>query len=328
MLKYAHQCVNCEKIYQAHQVPKDLLCTESGCELIGLLVELAPSKNSYSGGTPPPLPGQSVHKSDPNRNYPHTREAGLCVLLMDASGSMFFEPAFPNTPFKSRYTSQFLTRAEMITNVAAAAIFDLQNMVNPENSYVCPILFDHRRHVLFTKSIAEITQEFGTPDRLAKHIFDTMEREMSGGTDINSALQMAHSFVQKFIAGTVPGMGNYLPMKQLVPMRGGMAKDVHNVRVLVYTDGEQLQEYGPIASPFRLMETDLLMGVYIGNPNDKGAQDLRNIISRCPIHGTEQFFSINAPNQMATLKGLFRSASGASGFCHDCIPSFMKSRQS
>lgn len=246
------------------------------------------------------------------------KEAGLCILLMDASGSMG-EEAFMDYSFPSKYGNEKLTKREMISDVAAKAIFDLKTMTLADDAYICAIKFDHRQAVMFTKTISGIISEFGTVENLSKYMYDELAA-MNGGTDINSAFTMAQSFMQKFLDGTVPGLGNYTPLEhtQFVP-RLNKSILVPNVRVLIYTDGQQLADYGALNSPFRNMEPDLLMGAYIGQQGEPGCNELKSVLGKCPVHNSDQFFVLDAPQKIAALKGLFRMASGTSGFCPTCI---------
>ena len=305
-----YTCVECSKMYNDTNLPQDYVCKDSQCPgggLTGLIIEIQ--------GQQPIQTGATYVMPTTNTNL---REAGLCILLMDSSGSMG-ESAYRDYSFPSKYGGSTLTKREVITDIAAKAIFELQPMAKKDDAYLCAIKFDHRQSVMFTKTVSNILIEYGTPQNLAKFMYDELA-EMNGGTDINSALRMAHSFVDKFVGGSLPGMGNYTPLtqSQYAPQLNRTI-DVPNVRVLLYTDGEQLSEYGAIDNPFINAEPDLLMGAYIGQSGEKGCNDLKSVIGKCPIHGTEQFFVLDNPQKIATLRGLFRMASGTSGFCPTCI---------
>ena len=294
-------CVEGGEIYDENTVPSDYVCKDPNCPgggLTGLIIE---------------MDGNVTQK---------LREAGLCVLLMDASGSMADE-AYKGYNFSSKYEGK-LSKREAIADVAAAAIFQLQMMTKADDAYICAIKFDDKQAVMFTKTVSALIEEFKTPHNLAKYLYDELSA-MNGGTDINSALKLAHSFIEKFLNSTVPGMGNYTPIYHTqYSTHLNKSVDVPNVRVLLYTDGEQLPDYGEIINPFKSMVPDLLMGAYIGQIGDRGCADLRSITSRCIIHGTEQFFVLDSPQKITTLRGLFRMASGTSGFCPNCIGSTLR----
>jgi hypothetical protein len=95
-------------------------------------------------------------------------------------------------------------------------------------------------------------------------------------------------------------------------------KIVPNVRVLIYTDGMDT-ESPQIINPFKNEDVDILMGCYFGPGEEQGCRALKEIVSKCPKHDFEQFFLINDPRRIQTLRRLFRMASGASGFCPLCL---------
>jgi len=306
-------CVECGEIYDdlKNVPPSSMVCQKTTCPgggLTGLIIPIEGQINTNTSDSS----NQSIYQDNTSK------EAGLCVLLMDASGSMG-DPAYKDYSFPSKYGGDKLTKREVITDVAAKAIFELQLMSKKDSAYICAIKFDNTQAVMFTDTVTNILNKHGNAQNLAKYLYDELAL-LNGGTDINSALKMAHSFVDKFLSGSVPGMGNYVPIfhTQFAP-KLNKSIDVPNVRVLVYTDGEQLSEYGTIINPFKNSEPDLLMGAYVGQESDNGSKELKSIIGNCPIHGTPQFFVLDNPQKIATLRGLFRMASGTSGFCPTCI---------
>jgi hypothetical protein len=54
--------------------------------------------------------------------------------------------------------------------------------------------------------------------------------------------------------------------------------------------------------------------MYIGDPADAGCKQLENVVSDCPIHNTKQFYVMDAPQKIATLRGLFRRHQEHLGF--------------
>jgi hypothetical protein len=145
---------------------------------------------------------------------------------------------------------------------------------------------------------------------------------MHGRTDINNALRFAkqiydglmhHGDLSKF-----NGPANVRPIMHTVFDKDSNKKIVPNVRVLVYTDGLET-EAPTIINPFKNEDVDILMGCYFGPGEEEGCWALSEILSRCPKHDFEQFFLINDPRRIQTLRRLFRMASGASGFCPICL---------
>ncbi|MEM8524222.1 MAG: vWA domain-containing protein [Bacteroidota bacterium] len=305
-----YKCMECGKFYVTPT--SNYICNDSSCPgegLTGLLIEQA----NESGNSSSDQGGSSqITSSPPPLNVDASIEpAGLCVLLMDASGSMSWS-AFDTPPIERR---------RLVANAAARGIFDLRNMTQKSNAYICAIRFDHTQHLMFVKTVEQIINEYNNSTTFAEYLYDEI-KSMEGGTDINSALKMAASFVEKFLNGTVPGMESKMPMyhNQFSPILNKTI-DVPNVRILLYTDGEQYAKLGSIVNPLSNHEPDLLMGAFIGQTHEKGCNELRQVVGNCPIHGSEQFFVLDKPEKIATLRGLFRMASGTTGFCPNCIES-------
>jgi hypothetical protein len=292
-----YQCLDCDHMYDENNKPHDSICKRQDCSGFGLVVEIA----GPGGGTGP------------------IRQLGLCVLLMDASGSME-DVAFKDQTFMSKYDpSKPMSKREVITDNAARAIFELESMVNKDEAYILAVKFDHRQAEMFKMTVADLINRYGTPHALAKYLYDELAA-MNGGTNINDALNLAKRKTSEFLNGQMYDMGNYEPLNhvQFSPQLN-QAIDVPNVRVLIYTDGDQQTEYGPIVNPFKNSQVDYLMGAYFGSQSDYGAENLKKVIGSCPIHNTPQFFVIDTPQKTTTLRGLFRMASGTSGFCPSCI---------
>jgi len=313
------KCIECGKSYLETDVPANGICDDAACPGQGLTGLLVPDESEQQTTSPTQIPPSGQGK-----------EVGLCVLLMDASGSMAEEPysksypsKYPAKPESPIYTIKEakLTKREVVTDAAAQAIFGLKNLSKKENAYICAIKFDNDPSVMFTKTVADILNDYTDVKEFAKYLYDELS-EKNGGTNINGALNLAYSFVKKFVTGDVPGMENCIANVQTQYI-GTKSKsiDIPNVRIMLYTDGEQLQYYGEIVNPFIANndELDLLIGAYIGNPSDNGCKQLEKIISDCPIHNKKQFYVMDAPDKIAALRGLFRMASGTSGFCPYCI---------
>jgi hypothetical protein len=102
---------------------------------------------------------------------------------------------------------------------------------------------------------------------------------------------------------------------------------IANVRVLIYTDGMQYDANGGKilhANPFKQyplseLNHDIVIGAFFGQEKDEGCNELKGLLSKCPIHDELQFFLFDDPAKISVLKYLFRMASGASGFCPKCL---------
>jgi len=291
-------CIDCKTAYQVRT--ESGFCNAPNCDGMGSgVLKRAQIEESVKE------PVIKSATSDP------LKEVGICVLLMDASGSMD-SPAFPNDPDYSD-----VTRREIVARSAAAGIFQLSRMTKIDDAYVCAIRFDNTQHHMFTDTVANIIKDHGDAPKFADYLLSELE-QMNGTTDINGALAKAKTLVDRFLDGSLKGLGNYLPFYHRGHYCNYVSKvlNIPNVRVLIYTDGEN--SFGPIDNPFRNDEPDILMGVYIGDPSDAGSKQLQQIVSKCPIHGKDQFFAVDTPEGMSTLRGIFRMASGTSGFCEVC----------
>jgi hypothetical protein len=274
-----------------------------------------------------------VQEIKPRREEPVTvvqtppqedQEVGLCVILMDASSSMT-DPAFEGIP---------LTRMTLVANCAASGIFDLERMQNNPNAYVACFKFDDRVELMFLDTVSNIIGKHKKIESFAAYLYNELFK-FQQGTDINKALEQAHSFVSKFLRKQLDGfpVKKYTPMLQrILKFNSVDAVSIPNVRVLIYTDGMQYVAKGSKVlnpNPFKqqLIEElnhDILIGAYFGLDSDKGCKDLKNLVSNCPIHNIPQFFLFDDPARIGDLKYLFRMASGASGFCPRCLEKQLK----
>jgi hypothetical protein len=281
----------CRRVYESPT--SDFFCVDCGYD--GLLID------------------DGIEANIPTEKKDTYREVGLCVLLMDASGSMN-TPAFQGNP---------TTKLKLIAINAAKGVFSLKSMANIDDAYICAMKFDDKVEQMFFKTIRELINEFsGDENKFADYLYSELLK-MQGTTDINGALRAAHSFVDKFLNKSIPNFQDYTPLHQFNWTYTKEKKHIPNVRVLIYSDGQQYNINGvtePLENPFSDMDVDILMGAFFGNDTDTGCDELRSILSKCPLHGTEQFFLIDNPSKIVALRKLFRMASGASGFCPLCIP--------
>jgi hypothetical protein len=245
-------------------------------------------------------------------------DLGLAMILVDCSGSMK-DPAFKNNP---------KSKKDLIANSVAAGIFSLAGNPLRKYAYVLIIGFDHEIDILLPYvSIEEIVEKY----KNAPELEQMLKREMAkkdGATDINGVLKIAYNFTRQFINSEIEALGIYKPRIQTVLDDNLESRNVPNVRVLLFTDGEHYmgddnKTLHP--SPFKNLDYkgelfDPLMTAFYGSENENGGTQLRTLVSKCPRHPSQdQFFLFNHPSQVANLKGLFRMASGASGFCPSCL---------
>jgi hypothetical protein len=290
MVKYI--CSNNSE-HEFDSMTADGFCSKEECYGIGFLVE-------QQGG--------SLDNADFSPES-RIREIGLCILLMDASGSMQ-STAFDSSP---------ATKDKLVAGSASGGIFELEQLSNKDDAYVIAVMFDTSNTSIFSGSIAEIFSKFKSASEFSKFILESFKPKY-GGTDINGALNYAKeiydNFTQNNDLSKYGGPKNVKPVKQSVLAKNGEQKIVPNVRVLIYTDGEATINGNPFKSS---NEVDILMGAFFGKGGEAGCNELKSIVSKCPIHEVDQFFLINDPNRIQTMKKLFRMASGTSGFCPVCL---------
>jgi hypothetical protein len=300
----SHTCTSQEAEKQSYFCPK---CPYGESILINTGAGASPGPGSGTG-TSPGYPLPVVHQED----------LGLAIILLDCSGSMN-EPPFPNHP---------TTKKDLIARSVAAGVFSLSGNPLKEFAYVMIVGFDHEIDIILPyTSIQTIVNTYKQAEGLEKMIKSKM-LEKNGATDINGVLKVAFNFTQQFINSEISALGNYKPRIQAVLDDNMKSHLVPNVRVLLFTDGEHYlgdhdQYLQP--SPFKNLSfnhkvCDLLMSAYYGKEGEKGYQQLKSLVSKCPRHpSTDQFFLFDEPSKVANLKGLFRMASGASGFCPTCL---------
>ncbi|WCF98077.1 vWA domain-containing protein [Porphyromonas gingivalis] len=251
-------------------------------------------------------------------------EYGLCVLLMDASGSMEEKP----------FEESSYTKKELIAKTAAHGIFDLKDNHLAKNAFIVAFKFDNNiKPLIPLNSIANIVNAYRVPENLEHYILSELNRE-SGTTDINGALKVAYQQAYDFIQGNLKGLlgDDYNVMYHAVTdTQKGKNIQIPNVRVFLYTDGLQYVngKSDPLINPFAKSKefgVDILMGGYFGPDSDEGSEELERILSYCPEHNEKNFFLFDKPDKIGTLRNLFRMASGASGFCPKCLEKQEKDR--
>lgn len=272
----------------------------------------------YFCPTCPPRTGLLIEQDD-EESPDVEKEVGLCVILMDASLSMT-EQAFKGNP---------LTKMQLVCDSAAHGIFALQRLQGNPNAVVTIFKFDDRIELMVMDSVAGLMQRFHqNEDAFAEFLYKEMDM-MKQGTDINKALREAHSFVRKFLDKKLDNfpVPSYRPMLQPILTHNNNPLTIANVRVLIYTDGEQYDanesshlDPNPFkVNPLSLVNHDIVIGAFFGQETDEGCQQLKGLLSPCPIHNRPQFFLFDKPSNIGDLEYLFRMASGASGFCQACL---------
>jgi von Willebrand factor type A domain len=248
------------------------------------------------------------------------RQIGLGILVMDASGSMR-SAAFPNSPAKKR---------QLIAASAARGILELETTMNISDAYISIVMFDTKTLHVLIDTAENLINKYSDPMQFITFFKENLEK-FGGGTDINSALEFAKEIRDDLIIrGDLSkwgGPNNIEPIEHVLFDKNNNSITVPNIRILIYTDGEDTENGGRITNPFANEPVDILMGAYFGQGEENGCTKLMNALSECPTHGVKQFFLINDPNRIQTLKNLFRMASGTSGFCPVCLAQANKGYQ-
>ena len=319
-----YRCPICGEIYD--DMSQDGFCSKAECYGVGLLETYDDSSAS------------SVDISGKESISIDSDKIGLCVLVCDASGSME-TPAFPGNP---------ATRVRLVANAAAAGISDLyagsdvseQTFSKPEEAYIAIVAFGETAALikgksgeLFIKTVAQIQNDFPMREDLAEFLYHSLTDECPvdrGYTDITKALMLAKKIQTAAIEGDFSAYGisgDFRVMEhELIEKETNQMLSVPNTRVLIYSDGgHNPGDRTPLENPFETEELSTLMTSFFGNPDSsdtierKGADEMRTMACLCPKHKMTGYFLINTPQRYAMLRGLFRMASGASGFCPACL---------
>lgn len=300
-------CSNCGKEFKTPTA--DFMCDVCP-NFTGMLIE-----NDGGGGKGKGKGNGTIEKN--------ATGVGLYIFLVDSSGSMFDQEAFPGSPIK---------RAKLVSMQIAGALFNMEDTTKKEDAYIFVLLFDHRlKPFISFMSVKQLFDKYKTAKELEEAIYKEMET-MQGATDINLALNTAYYHAQKFVDGEMEVIGSITPLTHSVfNPNTGQDKTIPNVRCLILTDGEQYTgsngvnhiEPNPFSNFMYNGEyVNVLMGAYNGNGADSGCNELKSIMSNCHIHDIPQFFLFDNAGQVGDMYKLFRMASGASGFCPKCLEHF------
>ena len=308
MTKFA--CPNCKKEYD--EKTGDGYCNnQPECEYgLGWLTELA-STNS------------TEETSETNFPDPISleRELGLCVLMMDGSYSMA-DPAFPSSDYSGN-------RYDLIARNSATGIWSLKNLTEIDSAYIALCVFAGKPSWIWTKSIKEMITEYQSRQNFSDFIYETLAKKTPEPktTNINAALNLAYKIFEQFMEGNLKdfgGLTDFKPLEHQVVRQNEKGKEdfvtIPNARALIYTDGEH-NVTAPIRNPFEQTEQSILITAFIGEEEESsGIKQMRKLAAICPKHSPSKgFFLFEDAERSQILKGLFRMASGASGFCPSCL---------
>ncbi len=319
----SYKCSNCGQSYESST--QDGFCTQDDCYGIGILEEETQANISTEGG-----------------REVTAKEIGLCIMACDASYSMT-DTAFPNSPS---------SRMQLVSRAVSAGISDLYSgtdgkdggISKPEQAYIAIIGFGKTATLIkdkngnpFVKSISEIKEEFPTRESLAEFLEKALtddisqyDDEMRYYTDISKALSLADEIRNDALNHDLSKYGINgdfsILHHDIVAKKTDTPQSIPNVRVLIYSDGSHNSaDNTSLINSFDDKEDSPLMTVFFGSPDDpdstikQGADEMKSLSCLCPIHNLSGYFLISDSKRYAMLRGLFRMASGASGFCPSCL---------
>lgn len=310
-------CGNCQSTFDA--MTQDGCCDKIQCfgePLMPVNGASAQANQSNSSSAPSPSSSSSGGLIE-----------GLCVLVCDISGSMD-QAAFANHPAE---------KLKLVTGAIHKAIAELESLAKADTAYIAIIAFGERAGLIkdslgrpFVKSVSDIVDEFGEyaarlPEYLYSYFKDDKAKVGRGGTDITAALKLARSIYDGTLAGDLTSFGvgaspRLMEHSDIVTQHGNVIT-MPNIRVMIYSDGAH--GGGRLVNAFDGLSPSPLMTAFIGDDQDAGsrlgADQMRDLANDCPEHGQKGYFLINSPERHAVLRNLFRMASGASGFCPQCL---------
>ena len=228
--------------------------------------------------------------------------------------------AFPKTDYPG-------TKYRLVSMNAAGGIWSLKNMTHAENAYIALCVFGGKPRLVWIKSVKDIVAEYGTQEDFANYIHKVLQEQTPEPkvTNIATAVKLAYDIYAAYLAGDLSrfgGSADFRPLIHKVVKQSGGGEDfidIPNGRVLIYTDGEH-NVVDRVENHFSDEVQSVLLSAFIGEEDSPGVRQMQRIANVCPRHApTKGFFLIDSPERIQTLKGLFRMASGASGFCPICL---------
>lgn len=304
-------CPNCPSDYA--QLTDDGCCRNDEC--FGEPLLMGPRPGSGGGG----------------HAEPAGTVEGLCILVCDVSASMD-EAAFTNNP---------APKLKLVVGAMQRAIAELQHMAKADTAYIAIVAFGRNAGIVkdpsgkpFFKSVSSIIAEFGEravdlPGYLYPYFKEDKGKFGRGETDITGALDHAREIVDCMMRRDLSPLGVNASAQLMehtdIITQDGQQLSVPNIRVMIYSDGAHGSRVHPqLVNAFADLSPSPVMTAFIGDDEGgplvkKGIDQMRSLANICPEHGQRGFFLINEPERHAVLRNLFRMASGASGFCEQCL---------
>jgi len=306
-----YECPSCSRTYDT--LPQDDLCEECNIPLRPVERKKLTKKEKLSG-TSALVPASRLMR-------------GLGMLGCDISYSME-EKAFP--------LEAELSKLELVTRAIQDAVSQMQNLEDLADAYLAIIAFGRNAQLItdrqgrpFVKSVQEILAEEG--DGLGDYLRELFMSDSLGvdrnATNITEALRLARQIMDQALSGSLQSFGVThqiaLDMQTVTRPKNQPALPMPNIRVMFYSDGKHNE--GPLENAFATMQpASVLMTAFIGDEKADtdarmGADQMKALANICPKHDRKGYFLINTLSRQAFLREVYHMATGASGFCSQCL---------
>jgi hypothetical protein len=270
-------------------------------------------------------------------NWERVEKKSLLIFSLDASKSMgktACEPMLDSELGMEEHPNNSdceklgkMSKRALMANNVAMTIFDLSNLRLPAHAMILIVLYDHRTQVLLCASADSIIKAYKTPKSFAQFLLNELKNR-NGDSFIKAGLDLSYSLVEQYQSGQLTMLGLY------EPYRRGAVQNYHvhtgnrlsvsktltrvpNVRVMFYMGSEQSAKYGVLKNPFDMQEANTLIGIYVGDINEQGCNELSHLVKFCPIHGLRQLIVLSKSSITQSL-GIFGMDDAGSGFCAAC----------
>lgn len=322
-----YRCVKTDCALELDELPVDKLCPKCWrpMELVDDSDTPGTESESVASGT--------IETDTWNESTP----IGLCTLVCDVSLSMTELVPSMATPSPENPNQKVVpNRIQLVAKNAALGIWDLCGGISKaSDAYLAVAVFGDSAEIIsfddgtpFVVRANELKSRFEGAIQLAEFLeerFNLHMKRIGNRTNITDGLSLARQLFDGCSNDSLSQWGVTKSVELIQHDILGMdnnSKTIPNFRTLIYSDGGH--NLGELCNAFADSELEntpwsLLMTAFIGSAEDVGASEMQELAGQCPIHGYRNFFLINDPNRFQKLRGLFRMASGASGFCPVCL---------
>lgn len=262
------------------------------------------------------------------------RQVGLCAVICDVSLTML--ERVPEMALQGARPSDIPRRVDLVAQNASRGIWDLcKSISKADDAWLALIGFGDDAGLLrmpdgkpFLVSARDIRDHFASSSELEQHITAEFQHHIDlwgKGTNISRGLEKAREIFNGLCTNDISLFGGPQHVELIehdIVAWDDSEKTIPNFRAFIFSDGDHNR--GPLLNPFADGDPSsvpwaLLMTAFVGSEVHSGAAQMQEISGVCPQHGKRNFFLINNPRRYQQLSGLFRMASGASGFCPRCL---------